>query len=190
MKPRDDEKLEAIADATFMLVEKVGLSGLTMADIARAAGIATGTLYIYYSSKEELIKQLYAKSKLATASRLLQGYDSKAPFRSRARILWRNALKNGLDHYAEAIFHQQYLNSPWYSESDRLLTSNLMKGWSEFIEEGKTQEILKNAPSSLMSAIFMGSIRETGDLIRRKVIEPSEKNLDMAFALCWDAIKA
>jgi TetR/AcrR family transcriptional regulator, multidrug resistance operon repressor len=190
MKPKDDEKLEAIADAAFKLVENVGLSGLTMADIARTAGIATGTLYVYYSSKEELIKDLYRKSKLATTSRLLEGFDPRLPFRSRARILWRNSLKNRLDHYAEAIFQQQYLNSPWYSDDDRALSSNLMKGWFEFLEDGKRQEILKNVPSPLMSALFMGSIRETVDLIRGKVVKPDERTLEAAFALCWDAIKA
>ena len=190
MKFKDDEKLEAIADATFALVEKVGLSGLTMADIARAAGIATGTLYIYYSSKEALIQDLFQKSKTAAIGRLLQGFDACLPFRSRARILWRNALRDRLDHYAEAIFHQQYLNSRWYSQSDRALSSGLTKEWLEFIEEGKRQEILKNAPSSLISALFLGSVRETGELIRRRAVKGDEQTLDMAFGLCWDAIKA
>ena len=190
MKPKDDEKLQAIADAAFALVEKVGLSGLTMADIARAAGIATGTLYVYYSSKEELINDLYRKSKTAAASRLLEGYDAGLSFRARARILWRNSLKNRLDHYAEAIFQQQYFNSQWCSQSNRLLSSNLTKEWLDFMEEGKKQEILKNAPAPLMSAIFMGSVRETGDLIRRKSFKPGDETLEMAFTLCWDAIKA
>ena len=55
MKPKDEDKQQAIADATFALVAQVGLSGLTMAAIAREAGIATGTLYVYYKSKEELL---------------------------------------------------------------------------------------------------------------------------------------
>eukprot|EP01030_Chromulinospumella_sphaerica_P026789 gene26789-27011_t len=55
MKPKDDEKQRAIAQATFDLVAQTGLSGLTMAEIARAAGIATSTLYVYYPSKDELI---------------------------------------------------------------------------------------------------------------------------------------
>ena len=46
MKPKDDEKQRAIAQATFELVAQTGLSGLTLADIARAAGIATSTLYV------------------------------------------------------------------------------------------------------------------------------------------------
>src|ERR1700688_2497515 len=121
MKPKNDEKLGAIADATFALVEKTGLSGLTMADIALAAGIATGTLYVYYPSKEALINDLYRKSKTAAAGRLLRGFDMSLPFRSRARILWRNTMKNRLDHYAEAIFQQQYLNSQWCSKANRAL---------------------------------------------------------------------
>ena len=39
MKPKDDDKLRAIAEATFTLVEQTGLSGLTMAAIAREAGV-------------------------------------------------------------------------------------------------------------------------------------------------------
>jgi TetR/AcrR family transcriptional regulator, multidrug resistance operon repressor len=190
MKPKDDEKLQAIAEATFALVEKVGLSGLTMADIARAAGIATGTLYVYYSSKEELINDLYEKSKTAFASRLTKALDARLPFRSRARLLWRSGMKDRLDNYAETVFQQQYVNSQWCSQSNRVLSSNVMKEWLDFIVEGKKQEILKDAPSSLMSALFMGSVRETGELIRKKTIKPSEEVLDIAFALCWDALKA
>ena len=98
MKPKDDEKLAAIAKAAFALVEKVGLSGLTMADIARAAGIATGTLYVYYSSKDELINALYRSSKTAAVVRLLEGYDARLSFRSRARIFWRNATQRSDGH--------------------------------------------------------------------------------------------
>ena len=99
-------------------------------------------------------------------------------------------MKDRLDHYAEAIFHQQYLNSQWYSQSDRALFSDLTKEWLNFIEEGKSQEILKDAPASLMSALFLGSIRETADLMRGKVLSSDDETLDMAFALYWDAIKA
>src|ERR1700676_4574377 len=111
MKPKDDDKLQAIAAAAFALVEETGLSGLTIANVARTAGIATGTLYVYYSSKEDLINDLFRRSKIAAAGRLLEGFDAALPFRSRARVLWRNALRNRLDHYAEAVFQQQYVNS-------------------------------------------------------------------------------
>ena len=61
MKPKDDKKLRAITRATFALVEQTGLSGLTMAAIAREAGLATGTLYVYFKSKEDLLTGLYER---------------------------------------------------------------------------------------------------------------------------------
>ena len=62
VKLKDDDKLRAIARATFALVEQTGLSGLTMAAIAREAGLATGTLYVYFRSKEELLVALLRAS--------------------------------------------------------------------------------------------------------------------------------
>ncbi|MBS1565823.1 MAG: helix-turn-helix transcriptional regulator, partial [Bacteroidetes bacterium] len=55
MKPKDDTKIEQIFAATLRLVEEIGVAGITMRQIAREAGMATGTLYIYFKDKESLI---------------------------------------------------------------------------------------------------------------------------------------
>jgi AcrR family transcriptional regulator len=59
VKPRDEHKIEQIFQATLVLVKEKGLAGITMGEIARAAKIATGTLYIYFESKEQLINELF-----------------------------------------------------------------------------------------------------------------------------------
>ncbi|MBK7429323.1 MAG: helix-turn-helix transcriptional regulator [Saprospiraceae bacterium] len=38
---------------------KSGYTDLRMADVAKEAGMATGTLYIYFKNKEELINTLF-----------------------------------------------------------------------------------------------------------------------------------
>ena len=110
MKPKDEEKLRAIAEATFTLVEQTGLSGLTMAAIAREAGLATGTLYVYFKSKEELMVGLYEQAKRQTAASLMQGDDQAAPFRQRFRHMWDNWLEHRLAHSAQVVFLEQYYN--------------------------------------------------------------------------------
>ncbi|RYF45040.1 MAG: TetR/AcrR family transcriptional regulator, partial [Comamonadaceae bacterium] len=119
MKPKDDEKQRAIAQATFDLVAQTGLSGLTLAEIARAAGVATSTLYVYYPSKDELISQLYQDAKTVTAARLMEGVEPGMPYRARVRRTWCNLLRHRLDQYAEVIFQEQYYNSPWFTEGNR-----------------------------------------------------------------------
>ena len=190
MKPKDDEKQRAIAEATFALVEQSGLSGLTMADIARTAGIATSTLYVYYPSKDELVSQLYDHAKAETAKRILHGYDPSAPYRGRLRHIWESLLRNRLERYAEAVFQEQYHNSHWFTQSNRARSAKLVVQFNALIEEGQRHEIVKALPIPLLAACILGSIRETATLIRTKVLPPTAATRDAAFTLCWDALKA
>lgn len=190
MKPKDDEKLRAIGEATFALVEQTGLSGLTMAAIAREAGVATGTLYVYFKSKEELMVALYEQAKTTTTASLMQGDDPKAPFRSRFQRMWMNWLDYRLAHYAQVVFLEQYYNSPWFSEESRNLSARLIKDWVDLVESAKAQQILKDVPTVLLINSFAGSVRETANLLRSGALSRTDKNLAMAFGLCWDGIKA
>lgn len=190
MKPKDDEKLRAIAQATFTLVEQTGLSGLTMAAIAREAGLATGTLYVYFKSKEELMVALYEQAKTSTTASLMQGDDATSPMRSRFRRMWMNWLDHRLTHYAQVVFLEQYYNSPWFSEESRNLSARLIKDWLDLVESAKAQQILKDVPTPLLISSFGGSVRETANLLRSGTLARTEANLAMAFGLCWDGIKA
>jgi len=190
VKLKDDDKLRAIASATFTLVEQTGLSGLTMAAIAREAGLATGTLYVYFKSKEELMVALYEQAKTETAATLMQGDDPKAPFRSRFQRMWTNWLDHRLTHYAQVVFLEQYYNSPWFSEESRNLSARLFKDWVDLIEAAKAHQILKNVPTPLLINSFAGSVRETANLLRSGTLTRTNTHLAMAFGLCWDGIKA
>jgi len=190
VKPKDDEKLRAIAEATFTLVEQTGLSGLTMAAIAREAGLATGTLYVYFKSKEELMVALYEQAKTTTTASLMHGDDTKAPLRSRLRHMWMNWLEHRLNHYAQVVFLEQYYNSPWFSDESRNLSARLIKDWVDLIETAKAQQILKDVPTVLLTSSFGGSVRETANLLRSGSLARTDANLTLAFGLCWDGIKA
>lgn len=190
MKPKDEEKLEAIARATFTLVERTGLSGLTMAAIAREAGLATGTLYVYFKSKEELLVALYERAKTQTAASLMQGDEPGAPFRSRFRHMWMNWLEHRLGHSAQMVFIEQYYNSPWFSDASRNLSARLVKNWVDLIETARAEQILKNVPTPMLINAFGGSVRETANMIRSGALTRTPAHLEMAFGLCWDGIKA
>jgi AcrR family transcriptional regulator len=190
VKPKDDEKLRAIARATFTLVEQAGLSGLTMAAIAREAGLATGTLYVYFKSKEELLAALYEQAKTETAASLMRGDDPGRPFRSRFQRMWSNWLEHRLSHYAKVVFLEQYYNSRWFGEASRNLSARLIKDWIDLIETAKAQQILKDVPTPMLINSFGGSVRETANMLRSGSLARTDAHLAMAFGLCWDGIKA
>lgn len=55
---RKDERPEEILDAALHLFSEKGFSATRMQDVARAAGISKGTLYLYFSNKEAIFYQV------------------------------------------------------------------------------------------------------------------------------------
>jgi len=51
----DDTKKEQIRRAALAVFSRRGFHGTTVAEIAEEAGIAKGTIYLYYPSKEEIL---------------------------------------------------------------------------------------------------------------------------------------
>src|SRR5690606_1214294 len=67
---RGQRTQERIEQVTLALFAEKGVDRTTIGDIARAAGIAEGTIYRHYPSKEELVWQLFSRHYLSLAERL------------------------------------------------------------------------------------------------------------------------
>ena len=63
MKSKSPEKEAEIYRVVLEITAKVGLAGLKMSNIAKEAGLAHGTVYIYFKNKKDLINQLFKKAK-------------------------------------------------------------------------------------------------------------------------------
>lgn len=56
-----DERVEQLLDAAERTLLERGLAASTVADVADAAGVAKGTLYLYFDSKDALLAALRAR---------------------------------------------------------------------------------------------------------------------------------
>jgi TetR/AcrR family transcriptional regulator, fatty acid metabolism regulator protein len=57
----DEDKKQIILQAATFLFLKKGIQGTKMVDVALEAGIAKGTVYLYYKNKEELFRDVMKK---------------------------------------------------------------------------------------------------------------------------------
>ena len=82
-------RIREIGEATLRVVSRKGLEGTTMQEIADEAGLAKGTLYLYFDSREELVVHLaesaFEELRHAVADALGQG--AAFPARLAAAIL-------------------------------------------------------------------------------------------------------
>lgn len=190
MKPKDEKKLEAVVAATCRLAAERGLLGLTLAEIAKAAGIGTSTLYVYFADKESLFNEVYRRAKREAIDFYNSEDDFTAPLKRRVHNLWNKALDHRMHRFDQAAFMEQFVNSSFMSDDSRAYTMRIGEGLVQIVVEGQREEILKAVPIQFLSSALFGSVRETARLIRAGSITDTEENRNIAFQLCWDGIRA
>lgn len=73
------------------LVAERGFHGASMATVARRAGVAAGTAYVHYPSKDEVILAAYLEAKQELGQAAAAHVVDSAPARARFDSLWRGA---------------------------------------------------------------------------------------------------
>jgi TetR/AcrR family transcriptional regulator, fatty acid metabolism regulator protein len=58
-KTKENDKRARILDAAVRVFAERGFFGATVAGIARAAGVADGTIYLYFKSKDDVLLRLF-----------------------------------------------------------------------------------------------------------------------------------
>jgi len=100
-KPKSEDKRNAILSAATQVFAERGLGAPTAA-ITSAAGIAEGSLFTYFKTKDELINALYRELKLELADSMMSGFPRKQSVRHRLEHVW-----NGYVHWGVANPDQQ-----------------------------------------------------------------------------------
>jgi AcrR family transcriptional regulator len=86
-RPLSEEKKNAIIAAATRVIASFGTSATTAA-IAAEAGVATGSLFTYYPTKDALLNALFFELKSEIADALLVEYPAEASPKDRAWHIW------------------------------------------------------------------------------------------------------
>jgi AcrR family transcriptional regulator len=89
---RKDERPHELLEAALALFVEKGFSATRAEEIAQRAGVSKGTLYLYYPSKEELLKVVFAhylSARIAgTAAQVRRAQGPMAPVLRETLVAW------------------------------------------------------------------------------------------------------
>ncbi|MFP3943762.1 MAG: TetR/AcrR family transcriptional regulator [Alphaproteobacteria bacterium] len=97
-RPAENEKTRAIVDAARREFAARGFAAARLDDIARAAGVAKGTIYLYFDSKAALFEGVvrgHLVPQLEAAEALIAAHDG--PVEDLLRLLLRTLCENVLE---------------------------------------------------------------------------------------------
>ena len=173
----------AIRKALRDLVAERGFHGASMGAVAREAGVATGTAYVHYESKQELVYATYLELKAELSAAVLAEFHEGAP----PYEAWRHILTAAYNFLAEeperARFLTQLEESPYYEEAH----ARLMATGDPLYEMAKADELaelLVPLPTEVIYALSFGvAVR----LIAAGVqLKPEE--IDLLVDATWRAV--
>lgn len=113
------DRPQAIRAAVRRLVARHGFHGTSMSAVAAEAGVAAGTAYVHYPSKEELLFAAYLETKAELGAVVRAAVDPADPPRARFASIW-DAVRRHLEaHPDTAEFLVQFDAGPYAAEGHR-----------------------------------------------------------------------
>ncbi len=107
------DRAALVRSALRSLVAEHGLHGAPMSAVAARAGVATGTAYVHYASKDELVLAAFREAKVDLGAAAVARVDGEAPPAVRFEQLWLGVHDHLTANPEQARFLTQVESSPY-----------------------------------------------------------------------------
>lgn len=110
---------QLILETTLHLLNTYDLQATSMTMISKESGVSMGSIYHHFSSKEEIINELYRGIVAFQTEIVLKDFFMEVSIRERFETTWGRVFQTCMD-YSEAFqFMEQYSLSPYIYEASK-----------------------------------------------------------------------
>ncbi|MCD1293648.1 TetR family transcriptional regulator [Methanocella sp. CWC-04] len=182
-------KREVIMKTALKLFTERGFHGTPTSMISEQAGVATGTLFRYFPTKEELINNIYFDVKEKWGKSISEGINREDTIKEKIQRAWANSIRWGISCPDEFLFIEQFSSSPYIT---KITQEEAMKNYLflfEIFQEGTKNGILKD----LDMRMTVNMLAHAGKSVIRLILDSSgsadaDKLVDESFELIWGGI--
>ncbi|HWQ77924.1 MAG TPA: TetR/AcrR family transcriptional regulator [Anaerovoracaceae bacterium] len=183
------DKKQAALEATLELIAGQGFHGTPMSQIAQKANIGVGTIYRYFSGKEELINELYLFIKKRMTDEIMKNCHRDKPVQENFREVLKEVICYMAAHPAELSFHEQYSNSPLITQVTKEQGVQIMGPVAGLFERARSEGLIKELPDDILLTMVMGAVFSLAKLYISAGIDIQNDALAAETDAVWDMIK-
>jgi AcrR family transcriptional regulator len=187
-RPKSEDKRNAILDAATRVFAERGLTAAPTSEISKQAGVAEGTLFTYFNTKDDLINALYREIKIELADAMMSGFPRKKSVRTRLRHVWDSYVNWGMTHPEQRKVLAQLQVSGMLSEASREAGGVPFVEMQNMIRDAIELRILReDVPMELILKMLAASAEATMDLIVSKPTMANKYRVG-GFEIYWAGI--
>jgi AcrR family transcriptional regulator len=183
------EKREKFLSAALKLFVAKGVQNTATAEIAKAAGTAAGTLFLYFPTKQELIHELVLRITKEESDYINSLLNPALSVRDTFFTIWSGSVRWLLDNPEAYQYSQQIRNSSLISDAVALETAKYFHFYYETIQRGLEEGCIKPYPIDLIGGFLYQDIVAVMNHLRLQA-DPAkqEESIRQGFELFWDGI--
>lgn len=163
---RGEGKRERILDAAVVEIARRGYHRTTVSHIARRAGVADGTIYLYFANKEDVLVSVFARAMqrfIALAREIVEGEGQDAVAKLRGIVELHLSLL-GDDRDVAIVFQIEFRHTIHVLE---LLSRGGIRDYlaliAQVVEQGKREGVFRRTVDALLAAkVVFGVLDEMG----------------------------
>jgi len=182
-------KKRAIYESTLRLIKKFGFHGTPMSQIAHEAGVATGTIYHYFASKDELIVELHHYIKERIHRAIFNESNNTLPYPERFTDIWMKLVRYYMEHPEVLSFVEQFFSSPYVKDVYPEGCLGFQDEVSVFLKQGILEKHIKPLDINIISAAYIGTVSATAKRNIHGRFALTEEELKQMVAIIWNGIK-
>lgn len=152
----------AIFDAAIKVFSTNGYDGATMDEMAQVAGVAKGTLYYYFKSKEEIFKYIITEGVEVIKEQIAETVEKKEDALSKLKALC--ALQLNLV-YEKRDFFKVIMSQLWGQELRQMelreVIGSYINSIEKYIKQAMEEGVIKKGEPYFMAYIFFGLLCST-----------------------------
>ncbi len=187
-RPKSEDKRNAILGAATRLFAERDLTAAPTSEISKQAGVAEGTLFTYFKTKDDLINALYREIKLELADAMMSDFPRKKNVRNRLRHVWDRYVNWGITNPKQRKVLAQLQVSETLTKESRDAGSAPFVEFQTMIRDAIEQHVFRNdVPVELISKSLAALVEATIDLTVSNRSKAKQYR-DSGFQMFWAGI--
>ena len=143
--------------AALELMSDRSYQATTVPEVAARAGVAAGTIYLHFPSKEALANAVYRESKLEMQRFLVEAMAAARSPRGGFRRLWRGLFEFSRKQPEVFRFLELHRHLPYLDAASREVAQRVFDSVAGFVRDAQRQGAVRKAPAEVLIALAFGA---------------------------------
>ncbi|WP_309496264.1 TetR/AcrR family transcriptional regulator [Sulfurovum sp.] len=182
------EKREKILKTAMSLFVEKGIQGTATSLIAKEAGVATGTLFHHFKTKEDLVHALYNSIFDSILEYQERYFNPKTSVYERLRQIWKLDIEWGTSHVEYTHFMERYSFFYYASELAINEACERFKPCMNTFNDAINQKIMKIDDVNYVSDHYIWNIRMNTIYFIDHPEQCTPENIEKTFEIYWNGI--